>query len=111
MWWLASMMVNRAWCMCPYCVLPATSTKRSEEHTSELQSPDHIVCRLPLEKKIGKGFSYVPPIGGSAAFFGVLIACANRFPDRERMIFPIPFEIRMRSIVTAMPLLTYPGTF
>src|SRR5207244_8857085 len=28
----------------------AVST-RSEEHTSELQSPDHLVCRLLLEKK------------------------------------------------------------
>src|SRR3990170_2976818 len=26
--------------------------RRSEEHTSELQSPDHLVCRLLLEKKI-----------------------------------------------------------
>src|SRR5258708_15054162 len=29
--------------------LPGRS--RSEEHTSELQSPDHLVCRLLLEKK------------------------------------------------------------
>src|SRR5258708_14833751 len=29
----------------------ATSSLRSEEHTSELQSPDHLVCRLLLEKK------------------------------------------------------------
>src|SRR5258708_22235539 len=28
-----------------------SKTKRSEEHTSELQSPDHLVCRLLLEKK------------------------------------------------------------
>src|SRR5690348_17604983 len=28
-----------------------TSTGRSEEHTSELQSPVHLVCRLLLEKK------------------------------------------------------------
>src|SRR5215216_8047442 len=28
-----------------------TSAARSEEHTSELQSPDHLVCRLLLEKK------------------------------------------------------------
>src|SRR5438552_13085735 len=28
-----------------------TSVDRSEEHTSELQSPDHLVCRLLLEKK------------------------------------------------------------
>src|SRR5258708_9871960 len=27
------------------------ATPRSEEHTSELQSPDHLVCRLLLEKK------------------------------------------------------------
>src|SRR5258708_21390118 len=29
----------------------AVSLSRSEEHTSELQSPDHLVCRLLLEKK------------------------------------------------------------
>src|SRR5690348_17983309 len=28
-----------------------TSCARSEEHTSELQSPVHLVCRLLLEKK------------------------------------------------------------
>src|SRR5258708_25916112 len=27
------------------------ASARSEEHTSELQSPDHLVCRLLLEKK------------------------------------------------------------
>src|SRR5947208_8017467 len=41
----------------PACArrLPPTSSRtgplRSEEHTSELQSPDHLVCRLLLEKK------------------------------------------------------------
>src|SRR5258708_29648157 len=29
----------------------ASAKARSEEHTSELQSPDHLVCRLLLEKK------------------------------------------------------------
>src|SRR5207244_6693686 len=29
-------------------------SERSEEHTSELQSPDHLVCRLLLEKKNNK---------------------------------------------------------
>src|SRR5258708_22751521 len=32
--------------------------ERSEEHTSELQSPDHLVCRLLLEKK---KHSNIPP--------------------------------------------------
>src|SRR5690348_18012245 len=30
---------------------PVHITMRSEEHTSELQSPVHLVCRLLLEKK------------------------------------------------------------
>src|SRR5258708_2709919 len=34
---------------CPALFLPLA--RRSEEHTSELQSPDHLVCRLLLEKK------------------------------------------------------------
>src|SRR5207244_12877739 len=36
-----------AWRDCVSAKLAA----RSEEHTSELQSPDHLVCRLLLEKK------------------------------------------------------------
>src|SRR5438552_11135816 len=32
--------------------------ERSEEHTSELQSPDHLVCRLLLEKKKNRRASY-----------------------------------------------------
>src|SRR5258708_29485869 len=36
-------------CDNPYVVLRVAN--RSEEHTSELQSPDHLVCRLLLEKK------------------------------------------------------------
>src|SRR5438552_13476379 len=31
--------------------IPQLIGDRSEEHTSELQSPDHLVCRLLLEKK------------------------------------------------------------
>src|SRR5258708_10086216 len=35
----------------PLAVYSGRPLKRSEEHTSELQSPDHLVCRLLLEKK------------------------------------------------------------
>src|SRR5258708_20532431 len=37
--------------------LNTAKQERSEEHTSELQSPDHLVCRLLLEKKK----TYDPP--------------------------------------------------
>src|SRR5258708_25191013 len=46
------------WCWSSPAVGPPTwstphcsGNHRSEEHTSELQSPDHLVCRLLLEKK------------------------------------------------------------
>src|SRR5947208_12100639 len=42
--------------------------RRSEEHTSELQSPDHLVCRLLLEKKKKDGtFNHKRSPGGPAA--------------------------------------------
>src|SRR5258708_31475502 len=45
--------------LCHRCGGPAKAAStllecRSEEHTSELQSPDHLVCRLLLEKKKNK---------------------------------------------------------
>src|SRR5258707_11917216 len=33
------------------CTLDKIATERSEEHTSELQSRQYLVCRLLLEKK------------------------------------------------------------
>ena len=43
--------------MCP--PMRAMIAPRSEEHTSELQSPDHLVCRLLLEKKKKKNHHYI----------------------------------------------------
>src|SRR5256885_5331990 len=42
---------------------------RSEEHTSELQSPCNLVCRLLLEKKKDKAYdiqSYLSDVAGAA---------------------------------------------
>src|SRR5438552_17946776 len=54
----ASRRSSRAHCFprppCPLAgrgARPRSTLGRSEEHTSELQSPDHLVCRLLLEKK------------------------------------------------------------
>src|SRR5687768_18418016 len=43
---------------------PAARTSRSEEHTSELQSRLHLVCRLLLEKKKIKAYksTLLPPL-------------------------------------------------
>src|SRR5256885_9705238 len=50
----SSTKISQAWRRMP--VIPATQEAeaevvRSEEHTSELQSPCNLVCRLLLEKK------------------------------------------------------------
>src|SRR5258708_23288448 len=42
------------------CSGPAPNSQRSEEHTSELQSPDHLVCRLLLEKKKTTPYNTTP---------------------------------------------------
>src|SRR5256885_2531057 len=39
----------------------STTRRRSEEHTSELQSPCNLVCRLLLEKKKKSGLTRPPP--------------------------------------------------
>src|SRR5438876_8961044 len=46
-------------------------TRRSEEHTSELQSPVHLVCRLLLEKKNppGAGPARAPAAPRGSRFF------------------------------------------
>src|SRR5258708_31683203 len=47
----------------------ASALVRSEEHTSELQSPDHLVCRLLLEKKkrtVNNGRTYAVPFSNSS---------------------------------------------
>src|SRR5690348_18077419 len=46
----ACSVTSRAIASAPWFPAPAHSM-RSEEHTSELQSPVHLVCRLLLEKK------------------------------------------------------------
>src|SRR5258708_10386093 len=47
-WWQGRMDGRRAWRRGHRRL---QRRRRSEEHTSELQSPDHLVCRLLLEKK------------------------------------------------------------
>src|SRR5437870_7574275 len=41
----------RCWKRSPHAAAASASSIRSEEHTSELQSRGHLVCRLLLEKK------------------------------------------------------------
>src|SRR5258708_13239 len=57
-----------------YLMLPPLNSReeRSEEHTSELQSPDHLVCRLLLEKKMR---TRRPKLGSTLPVGSVRIKC------------------------------------
>jgi membrane associated rhomboid family serine protease len=55
--------------------------------------------------------SDTPTIGASGAIFGVLLACAILFPDRQVYIFPLPIKISMRTVVIIMTALEFLGTF
>ena len=48
---IARFLVNEILSVPAYLIGIITAIGRSEEHTSELQSPTHLVCRLLLEKK------------------------------------------------------------
>jgi membrane associated rhomboid family serine protease len=55
--------------------------------------------------------SDTPTIGASGAIFGVLLACAILFPERQVYIFPLPIKISMRTVVIIMTALEFLGTF
>src|SRR5713101_6172179 len=56
-----------------------------------------LVKTVPL--LFGGSLSMTPTIGASGAIFGILIANAVLFPDREVILFPIPIKMRMRTFV------------
>src|SRR3984893_7700864 len=68
-----------------------------------------IVKTVPLFW--GQSPSDVPTIGASGAIFGVLLACAILFPDRQVVMFPIPIKMSMRTFVIVMTALEFLGTF
>src|SRR5256885_6312241 len=57
--------------------IPSAST-RSEEHTSELQSPCNLVCRLLLEKKKHIRDRHSPPLHASHLLLSSSIFCLSR---------------------------------
>ena len=59
----------------------------------------------------GQPSADIVTIGASGAIFGVLLACAILFPDRQVILFPIPIKMSMRTFVLIMTALEFLGTF
>src|SRR5256885_8028034 len=59
----------------PHLVKPLPLLMRSEEHTSELQSPCNLVCRLLLEKKYDESTPRVLATPGYSAYIKIAEGC------------------------------------
>jgi membrane associated rhomboid family serine protease len=60
----------------------------------------NILVKTALDPH-GLGMSLVPTIGASGAIYGVLVAAAIVFPDRQVWLIPFPVHIPMRIYVIA----------
>jgi membrane associated rhomboid family serine protease len=58
----------------------------------------------------GRPASDIPTIGASGAIFGILIANAILFPDRQIWLFPLPIMIPMRPFVAVMAAIEFFAT-
>jgi membrane associated rhomboid family serine protease len=67
-----------------------------------------IVKTIPVF--FGKEPSLVPTIGASGAIFGILMANAVLFPDRQIWLIPLPVTIPMRPYVAVMAAIEFFGT-
>src|SRR6202453_2332231 len=77
---------------------------RSEEHTSELQSPIHLVCRLLLEKKKNMSnlnitsynitsYSYITNLTTYSFLYSLYLFCFFFLNDRASSeIYPFPLH-------------------
>jgi membrane associated rhomboid family serine protease len=69
----------------------------------------NVVVKLILSLQ-GIGRSDIPTIGASGAIFGILIANAVLFPDRQIWLIPFPISIAMRPYVAIMAAIEFFGT-
>src|SRR3954463_16427075 len=95
-----------------------TCALRSEEHTSELQSPDNLVCRLLLEKKrqlvgeLGEPLRAAARAGGGGAGPGAraesaaAVACcaAHASTSGDRSLYPFFFNDPPPPEISPLPL-------
>src|SRR5256885_9209283 len=76
----------------PGCVRPST---RSEEHTSELQSPCNLVCRLLLEKKKNLAIAAKKePISTAKQFYDLRTMVAASGNESDAVVHMTPDTIR-----------------
>src|SRR3990170_1006822 len=76
--------------------------RRSEEHTSELQSPDHLVCRLLLEKK------EIVIVCSATTFTSIsLVASITSTPQKNRKGGPADSPLSVRTICGPQMLVVF----
>src|SRR5256885_2559235 len=86
--------------MRPIEVASAITARRSEEHTSELQSPCNLVCRLLLEKKKKFSEGVPPPV--------LLAVLMSRGRADERALLPGDLRLLSTALLASVSLYTCP---
>lgn len=69
----------------------------------------NVVVKTAMDPA-GMGPALVPTIGASGAIYGVLLAAALVFPDRQVWIIPLPVTISMRVYAVIMGAIEFFGT-
>ena len=69
-----------------------------------------VVLVKMLASMGGYARSDIPTIGSSGAIYGVLLAAAVLFPDRQIWLFPFPVTMPMRPFVFVIGLIAFIGT-
>ncbi len=69
----------------------------------------NVVVKTALDPS-GQGSSIVPTIGASGAIYGVLLAAAIVFPDRQVWLIPFPVALPMRVYVLIMGAIEFFAT-
>src|ERR1017187_1678502 len=103
-------------CRCPpaisMCGTPSPLTSRSEEHTSELQSPMYLVCRLLLEKKEQKHLRIDKNAVAADGFYNTNSILHQVFSQVIALFFndTATTEIYTLSLHDALPICRWPCT-
>src|SRR5256885_4661318 len=79
----------------------SNTKKRSEEHTSELQSPCNLVCRLLLEKKNGEVALRLQPVVILAA--DITLDPPDHLPRSRHHVFGLPWLCSASSVFFLRP--------
>src|SRR2546430_7660144 len=84
--------------------------RRSEEHTSELQSQSNLVCRLLLEKKKEQIRATLPRLPSTTVINRCWLTLHRHLPDAKRTGYELPHSVTRQPFRSTKLVLYYTAT-